>query len=186
MTGSQKASLEEKARSVLSDHGMPDITVADPRIGRPTFARLEIVHPSLSECRPSERWERMKAMTSDGTGAAVVLELAQMTRALRDGGIRATADYGLGTIVVGWGRPRKPDIDEIKRSLAGRSGGEPVPEDLALITWAARPPSEADALTSALSDAVGAISPAYAAGTRGAAGNSRRDRPDSPGPTLHP
>ena len=40
----------------------------------------------------------MQAMHSYGTAAAVMLEIAQMTRRLRDAGIRATSGYDLGTI----------------------------------------------------------------------------------------
>jgi hypothetical protein len=50
VAGSQKVILEEKTRTVLSGRGIPDITLVDLRIGRPMAARLEMVHPSLSEC----------------------------------------------------------------------------------------------------------------------------------------
>jgi hypothetical protein len=128
----------------------------------------------------------MNAMAADGTAAAVVLELAQMTRALREAGIRATADYTLGAIVISWGKPPNPDTDEIRRSLVGASGEEPVSEDAVLISWAAQPRSEADALTAGLQAATAAIAPGYATPARGSAGASRRDRPQAPRPGLTP
>ena len=181
----QKAALEQKARSALSAHGIPDITVAGLRVGRPAAARLEIVHPALSGYRQSERGRQMEAMAPDGTAAAVMLELAQMTQVLRAAGIRATADYRLGTIVLSWGAPRAPDIDGIRRSLAG-SGEEPIADDVVLVTWAATPASEADALTPALEAAADAISPGRPARTPGAVRSSRRSRPPTPPPRLAP
>ena len=180
MAGKQRAALEEKARGLLSGMGMGHVTVVEPRIGRPMPARLEIVHPLLARRARTVWGGLMKKMRSDGTAAAVMLELAQMTRQLREGRIRATADYGLGTIVVSWGAPQEADLDGVRQSLASRAGGRPVSDEAILIAWAALPDSEVDGMTGALEDAKAPITPL--AGTRGAAAGRRRPPP----PTSRP
>lgn len=160
MPGTQRAALEQQARRVLADLGVRGFTVDDDlRIGRPMLSRLEIVHPAPTGIRRSERAGQLKAMQPGGDAAMVTLELAKVTRALRNAGIRATADYILGCIVVSWGRPRQVTLDEIRQDLAVRSGGEPPSDDVALIAWAGSPRSEADALGS-LQKAADAITPA--------------------------
>jgi hypothetical protein len=163
MAGKQRAALEEKARTILADMEVGDATLLEPGMVRPPAARFEIVHPLLRGCRQSERSDQMCKMLDDGTAAAVMLELAQMTRRLRDAGIRATADYALGTLVISWGAPPKVDTEGIRQSLASQSGGEPVPDDSVLVAWAGSPRSEVDALTPALRDAMRTIAP-YARG----------------------
>jgi len=159
MAGKQRDALEVKARSVLSGMGMRDFMAVEPRPGRPMHARLEIAHPLLHGYPRSEWWDQMKQMHSGETAAAVMMELAQMTKQLRDAGIRATADYALGTIVVSWGKPAEVDIDAISQSLAGRLGGQPVPGESALVAWAGLPASEVDTLTPALQHAIDIIAP---------------------------
>ncbi len=159
MAGKQRAALEDKARGILADMEVGDVAFLEPSIIRPSPARFEIVHPLLRGCRPLERSDQMKKMLEDGTAPALMLELAQMTRRLRDAGIRATADYTLGTLVISWGEPPKVDIERIAQSLATQSGGESVPDDSVLVAWAGSPRSEVDALTPALQDAMDTIAP---------------------------
>jgi hypothetical protein len=183
VAGKQRAALEQHARSVLADMGIQSLTVDDSlRIGRPMAARLEIVHPLLADRRRSERADQMKAMEPDGGTASVMLELAQMTRALRAAGIRATADYILGCIVVSWGRQPQVSLDKIRQDLASRSDGKPPSGDVALVTWAGSPRSEVDALSGALQDAAHAIASAYR--SPGPARNVRAQGPGSQPPAV--
>ena len=177
MAGKQRDALEQQARSVLAGVGAGSLTLDDDlRIGRPMASRLEIVHPVLGGLRRSDRADRIKAMEPDAAGM-VMLELAQMTRALRDSGIRATADYILGCIVVSWGRPPRVSLDEIRDDLASRSDRNPPSDDVVLVTWAGSPRSEADALGGALQAAAHAIAPAYR--SPGTAGKRRAQAPGS-------
>jgi hypothetical protein len=179
MAGKQRDALEQRSRSVLTDVGIGSLTVDDDlRIARPMEARLEILRPVLVGLRRSDRADRIKAMEPDAAGT-VMLELAQMTRALRDSGIRATADYILGCVVVSWGRPPRVSLDEIRDDLASRSDGNPPSDDVVLVTWAGSPRSEVDALGGALQDAARAIAPAYPS-----PGTARRGRPQAPGSEM--
>jgi hypothetical protein len=181
MAGKQTAALEQKARSLLADMGKPDVTLDEPRIDRPSPARLEIVHPLLAGYPRSERSTQLRAMRSDGTEATVMLELARMTERLRKARIRATADYVLGCIVVSWGRQPEMDINQIRQDLASRSGIEAVSDDSVLIAWAGSPHSEVDALTPALQQAIGAIAPAYRSPGPAQLDSPAPSRPTAPG-----
>ncbi len=180
MPGTQRAALEAQARSVLAGMGISDVTVVDPRVGRPEHARLEIGHPRLAGYRRSEWWDRTHAMHSDGTAAGVMLEIALMTWWLRDAGIRATADYDLGTLVVSSGGPPNIDMDELRQSLSSRAAGNPVPDESALLAWAGLPASDVDGMTPALRDVIGAIAPSASALTRSAETGRRRAEPEPP------
>ncbi len=183
----QRDALAQKVRGVLADMGTPDVTLEfDLRIGRPNRARLEIVHPLLAGYRRSDRADQLRAMDSDGTEIAVMLELARMTEGLRKAGIRATADYTLGSIVVSWGKQPGVDAGEIRRDLARRSGTEAaaVPDESVLIVWAGSPHSEVDALGPALQEGLRAIAPAYIASGPAQLDHPAASPPAAPGPAA--
>jgi hypothetical protein len=115
----------------------------------------------------------MKKMLEDRSGPGVRLDLAEMTRQLRVDGIRATADYALGTIVVSWGELPPVSWDEARRFLTRSGSGQPVTEAGVLVAWAACPASEVDAPAPALQDAIDVLAPPARTSSTARAGRQR-------------
>lgn len=127
--------LERRARQILSSRlNISHVAVAGPGLVRSPAAQFEIIHPRLRDCSTAERQDRIAALPP-GEIRAVKLELAAMTRELRESGnIRATADYRRGVVVVSSGRP------------PGTAAPAPGNENR-LLAWAAAPSLDIDMVT---------------------------------------
>lgn len=143
--------LRDRARDVLRTRlNLTGLQLAGPGLIRPPEAQFEVVHPALAGCgSAAERQDRILSLSPDAA-ADMRSELVNVTYELRKAGIRATADYRWGTVVVSSGEPQP------LKMTAFRNTGNP------LLGWAAAPLSDVDMVTPVIMNGAAAAAPSAA------------------------